>query len=38
MNYVIATNKGKEKRDGEYYGLARVFYDTKRPKQALRFF
>ena len=38
MNYMIATNKGKEKRDEEYYGLARVFYNTKKPKQALRFF
>ncbi|MCI2230169.1 hypothetical protein MC378_13405 [Polaribacter sp. MSW13] len=35
MNYTIATRKGKEKRDEEFYGLAMMFYETKKPKQAI---
>lgn len=38
MNYMFATFKGKEKRDEEYYGLASVFYETKKPKQAMNAF
>lgn len=35
MNYLFATFIGKEKRDEEHYGLARVFYELKKPKQAI---
>ncbi|APZ45162.1 hypothetical protein BW723_02120 [Polaribacter reichenbachii] len=35
MNYIMATFIGKEKRDEEYYGMARVFYELKKPKQAI---
>jgi tetratricopeptide (TPR) repeat protein len=38
INYLIATTKGKDHRDLEYYGLARVFYETKKPKKALKAF
>lgn len=38
INYMVATFKGKEKRDEEYYGLASVFYETKKPKQAMNAF
>jgi tetratricopeptide (TPR) repeat protein len=38
MNYVMATFIGEEKRDEEYYGLATVFFETKKPKQAIRAF
>jgi tetratricopeptide (TPR) repeat protein len=38
MNYMIATFKGKVKRDEEYYGLASVYFETKKPKQAIRAF
>ncbi len=38
MNYFMATFIGEEKRDEEYYGLATVFYETKKPKQAMRAF
>ncbi|QOD60440.1 tetratricopeptide repeat protein [Polaribacter haliotis] len=33
--YRIATTRGKEKRDEEYFGLATMFYETKKPKDAL---
>ncbi|WP_299670220.1 hypothetical protein [uncultured Polaribacter sp.] len=35
FNYTMATFIGKEKRDEEYFGLATMFYETKKPKQAL---
>ena len=38
MSYLMATFIGEEKRDEEYYGLATVFYETKKPKQAMRAF
>ena len=38
MNYFIATTKGKEPRDEEYYGIASLYYEQKQPKQALRFY
>ncbi|PQJ79332.1 tetratricopeptide repeat protein [Polaribacter porphyrae] len=38
FNYMVATTKGKEKRDEEYYGLATMFYETKKPKQAIKAF
>lgn len=38
LNYSIATFKGKQKRDEEYYGLGTVFYETKKPKEAIKMF
>ncbi|WP_439132072.1 tetratricopeptide repeat protein [Polaribacter sp.] len=38
MNYMIATSKGKQKRDEEYMGLGTMFLATNKPKQALRSF
>jgi tetratricopeptide (TPR) repeat protein len=38
MNYMMATFIGKEKRDEEYYGLATVYYETKKPKEAMKAF
>ncbi|EAQ40776.1 tetratricopeptide repeat protein [Polaribacter sp. MED152] len=38
MNYMMATTRGKEARDAEYYGLARVFYELEKPKMAIKFF
>ena len=37
-NYLMATYKGKKKRDEEFYGLATVFYELKKPKQAIKMF
>ena len=36
MNYMIATDKGKNKRDEEYMGLGNVFLKTDKPKQAIK--
>ncbi|QTE22160.1 tetratricopeptide repeat protein [Polaribacter cellanae] len=33
--YRVATTRGKEKRDEEYFGLATMYYETKKPKEAL---
>ena len=38
MNYMISTFKGKEKRDEEYYSLATMYYETNKPKQAMKAF
>lgn len=38
MYYRLATFKGKEKRDEEYYGLATLYYELKKPKQAIKNF
>jgi tetratricopeptide (TPR) repeat protein len=38
INYMMATYKGKEKRDEEYYGLATMYYETKKPKEAMNAF
>ena len=38
MNYIMATIRGKEERDAEYYGLARVFYEMEKPKKAIKYF
>ncbi len=38
MNYMIATSKGKDKRDEEYMGLGSMFLKTNKPKQALNSF
>ena len=38
INYMIATFKGKIKRDEEYYGLASVHFEIKKPKQAIEYF
>ena len=38
MNYIMATLKGKKIRDEEYYGLATVFYELIKPKQAIKMF
>jgi tetratricopeptide (TPR) repeat protein len=38
MNYIMATTRGKEKRDAEFYGLARVFYEKEKPKMAIKYF
>lgn len=35
INYRMATFIGKEKRDEEYYGLATVFFETNKPKEAI---
>ncbi len=35
MNYMMATFIGKESRDEEYYVMARVYYELKKPKQAI---
>ncbi|TMM32185.1 tetratricopeptide repeat protein [Polaribacter aestuariivivens] len=35
FSYQVATTRGKEKRDEEYYGLATMYYETNKPKQAL---
>ena len=38
MNYMIASFKGKKARDEELYGLATVYYNTEKPKQAMNAF
>jgi tetratricopeptide (TPR) repeat protein len=38
MRYMMATFKGKEKRDEEYYGLGTVYFETKKLKQAINAF
>ncbi|WP_298780113.1 tetratricopeptide repeat protein [uncultured Polaribacter sp.] len=38
FNYMLATFKGKEKRDEEYYGLATLYYETKKPNKAIKYF
>jgi tetratricopeptide (TPR) repeat protein len=38
INYMVATFKGQEDRDEEYYGLAMMYYETKKPKQAMKAF
>jgi tetratricopeptide (TPR) repeat protein len=38
INYMVATYKGQEDRDEEYYGLASVYYETKKPKRAMKAF
>lgn len=38
MNYMLSTFKGKEKRDEEYYGLATMYYETNKPKLAMKAF
>jgi tetratricopeptide (TPR) repeat protein len=38
MNYMIATFKGKRKRDEEFYGMATVYYETEKPQQAIKAF
>ncbi|MCG1035861.1 tetratricopeptide repeat protein [Polaribacter sargassicola] len=35
LNYRMATYIGKEKRDEEYFGMATMYYETKKPKQAI---
>jgi tetratricopeptide (TPR) repeat protein len=35
INYRMATFIGKDKRDEEYFGLATVYYETKKPKDAI---
>lgn len=38
MYYMMATVRGKEKRDEEFYGLGSVFYETNKPKEAMNAF
>ena len=38
MNYLVATFKGQEDRDEEYYGLATMYYETRKPKRAMKAF
>lgn len=38
MQYMMATFKGKEARDEEFYGLATVYYETEKQKQAMNAF
>lgn len=38
LNYTIATFKGKEKRDEEYFGLATMYYETNKIPQAINTF
>ena len=38
MHYMMATIIGKERRDEEYYGLATVYYELKKPKEAITHF
>ena len=38
MSYMMATFIGKEKRDEEYFGLATMYYETKKPKAAINAF
>jgi tetratricopeptide (TPR) repeat protein len=38
LNYMMATFKGKEKRDEAYYGMATMYYETKKPKKAMNAF
>ena len=35
INYRMATFIGKDKRDEEYFGLATMYYETKKPKDAI---
>ena len=35
MNYMMASFVGKVKRDEEYYGLASVYFETKKTKEAI---
>jgi len=36
INYMVATFKGQEDRDEEYYGLAMMYYETKKQKLAMK--
>ncbi|UAM97064.1 tetratricopeptide repeat protein [Polaribacter litorisediminis] len=38
MHYVMASFKGKRSRDEEFYGMATVYYEMKKPQQAIRAF
>jgi tetratricopeptide (TPR) repeat protein len=38
MNYIIATFKGKEDRDEEYFGLGSVFFETDKLPEAINAF
>ncbi|MHB0754662.1 tetratricopeptide repeat protein [Polaribacter sp. M15] len=38
FNYMMATYKGKDKRDEEYLGLGTMFLATNKPKQAINAF
>ncbi|WP_405606699.1 tetratricopeptide repeat protein [Polaribacter sp. Asnod1-A03] len=35
ISYRMATYIGKEKRDEEYFGMATMYYETKKPKEAI---
>lgn len=38
IRYMVATYIGKEKRDEEYFGLATMYYQTNKPKEAIKAF
>ena len=38
INYIMATIKGRKKRDEEFYGLGTLYYETEKPERAINAF